>query len=103
MKILPFEATHTGTLLKDELEAMNMTQKKLAEVIGVKPSFLNEIIKGKRAVTADIALLLEKALGISADYWLKFQTQYELDKARIKEKNIIRIKQIEQNLEAVYG
>ncbi len=103
MKILPFEATHTGTLLKDELEAMNMTQKKLAEIIGVKPSFLNEIIKGKRAVTADIALLLEKALGISADYWLKFQTQYELDKARIKEKNIIRIKQIEQNLEAVYG
>lgn len=102
-KILPFEPTHTGVLLKDELEAINMTQKKLAEIIGVKPSFLNEIIKGKRSVTADMALLLEKALGISADYWLKFQAQYEIDTARIKEKNIIRIKQIEHNLQVIYG
>ena len=59
--LLPFEATHPGTLIKDELEVRDdLTQKELAILLGVKPSFLNEIIKGKRPVTADIALLLEK-------------------------------------------
>ena len=58
-------------------------------------SFLNEVIKGKRPVTADLAELLEKILDIPADYWMKFQSQYEIDKARIKEKNILKIKNIE--------
>lgn len=95
-KILPFEATHPGTLIRDEIEVRSgLTQKELAKELGVKPSFLNEVIKGKRPVTADLAVLLEKILNIPADYWLKFQSQYELDKARIKEKNIRRLKNIE--------
>lgn len=94
---IPFEATHPGTLIRDELDARgDFTQRELALLLGVKPSFLNEIINGKRPVTADIAVLLETALGISADYWMKFQMQYEIDSARIKEKNILKIKQIEQ-------
>ncbi len=94
--IVPFEATHPGVLIKDELEARNdINQKDLAKELGVKPSFLNEIIKGKRPVTADFAVVLEKIFGIPADYWMKFQTQYEIDKARIKQKNIDKIKNIE--------
>jgi HTH-type transcriptional regulator/antitoxin HigA len=94
--ILPFEATHPGILIKDELDVRNdLKQKDLAKELGVKPSFLNEIIKGKRPVTADIAVLLEKVLEIPADYWMKFQSQYEIDKARIKEKNIARLRNIE--------
>ncbi len=94
--LIPFEATHPGTLIKDELEVRrDISQKDLAVLLGVQPSFLNEIIKGKRPVTADIAILLEKALGISADYWMKFQSQYEIDCAKIKEKNIAKIKLIE--------
>jgi len=94
--IIPFEATHPGTLIKDELEVRDeITQKDLATLLGIKPSFLNEIIKGKRPVTANMAVLLEKALGISADYWMKFQSQYEIDIAKIKEKNINKIKLIE--------
>lgn len=94
--IVPFEATHPGILIKDELEArVGIKQKDLAELLGVKPSFLNEIIKGKRPITADLAILLEKALDIPADYWMKFQSQYEIDCARIKEKNIDKIKLIE--------
>lgn len=94
--ITPFEATHPGFLIKDELEVRNdLTQKDLAVLLGVKPSFLNEIINGKRPVTADIAILLEKALGISADYWMKFQSQYEIDCAKMKEKNIEKIHLIE--------
>ena len=75
--IIPFEATYPGTLIKDELDARD------------------DIIKGKRPVTADIAILLEKVFGISADYWMKFQSQYEIDTAKIKEKNINKIKLIE--------
>ena len=88
--LIPFEATHPGTLIKDELEVRDdLTQKDLAILLGVKPSFLNEIVKGKRSITADIAILLEKSLGIPADYWMKFQSQYEIDSAKIKEKNIV--------------
>lgn len=94
--LIPFEATHPGTLIKDELEVRDdITQKDLAVLLGVQPSFLNEIIKGKRPVTADIALLLEKSLEIPADYWMKFQSQYEIDSAKIKQKNIAKIKLIE--------
>ena len=86
-KLVPFEATHPGTLIKDELDFRDdIKQKDLAKEMGVKPSFLNEIIKGKRPITADCAVILEKILGIPADYWMRFQSQYEIDKARIKEK-----------------
>jgi HTH-type transcriptional regulator/antitoxin HigA len=93
---IPFEATHPGVLIKDELEFRDtIKQKDLAQLLGVKPSFLNEIIKGKRPITADLAIVLEKILEIPADYWMKFQSQYEIDCARIKEKNINKIKLIE--------
>ncbi|WP_313375038.1 HigA family addiction module antitoxin [Chishuiella sp.] len=95
-ELIPHSATHPGVLIADELEVRDdINQKELAHLLGVKTSFLNEIIKGKRPITADTALLLEKALGIPADFWLKFQTQYDLDVARIKEKNIEKVKNIE--------
>lgn len=94
--LTPAKATHPGVLIKDELDATpDLNQRILAKELDVKPSFLNEIIKGKRPVTADIAILLEKILGISADYWMKFQSQYEIDKARVKEKNIKKVRNIE--------
>ena len=89
------KATHPGILIKDELdEYSDMDQKKLAEKLKVKPSYLNEVINGKRPVKADLAILLEKVLGISADYWMRFQSQYELDKARSKPKNIRKLKEV---------
>tara|TARA_R110000868_G_scaffold182711_3_gene423764 strand:+ start:1825 stop:2919 length:1095 start_codon:yes stop_codon:yes gene_type:complete len=94
--LTPAQATHPGILIKDELDATpDLNQRKLAKELDVQPSFLNEIIKGKRPVTADIAILLEKVLGISADYWMKFQSQYEIDKARVKQKNIRKVRNIE--------
>lgn len=94
--LTPAQATHPGVLIKDELDATpNLNQRILAKELDVQPSFLNEIVKGKRPVTADIAILLEKILGISADYWMKFQSQYEIDKARVKQKNIKKIRNIE--------
>lgn len=79
---ISFEPTHPGTLIRDELEVRpEIKQKELAKKLGVKASFLNEVIKGKRPITADLAVLLEKALDIPADYWMWFQAQYEMDKA----------------------
>lgn len=93
---VPYQATHPGILIADELEARDdLNQKELAHLMGVSSTFLNEIIKGKRPVTADTALVLEKALGIPADFWLKFQSQHDLDVARIKEKNVKKVQNIE--------
>ena len=76
--LTPFEPTHPGELIKDELEAGNITQAKLAESIGVKPSLLNEIIKGKRGINTEMALLIEAALNIPADLLLNLQADYNM-------------------------
>jgi len=87
----PYKSTHPGEVLLDELKARDIRQKEFAAEIGMQPTMLNEVIKGKRSVTADIALLLEKALNIPADFWLQFQNQYELDQARISDTNKIQV------------
>ena len=59
-----------------------MTQAKLAEQIGVSPSLLNEVINGKRGVNTELALLLEAALGISANMFLQLQADYNMQVAK---------------------
>ena len=81
--LIPFEPTHPGELIKDELEANCLTQAKLAESIGVKPSLLNEIIKGKKGVNAEIALLIEAALNIPVDLLLNLQSDYNMQMAML--------------------
>lgn len=93
--IIPSIATHPGVILADEIEANEYSQIDFANLIGLKRSQLNEIIKGKRNINAELALLLEKALGIDADFWLETQKNYDLDKARIEAKNKLRLEAIE--------
>lgn len=69
-------AIHPGEMIKDEIEFRGISQKALAAKIGLPPSVLNEVLNGKRAVTTEYALLLEAALGIEADIWLKLQSDY---------------------------
>lgn len=76
---------HPGEILmEDFLEEMGITQHKLAVTIGVPPRRINEIVHGKRAVTADTALRLAKFFGMSPQFWLGLQTQYDLDVAEDK-------------------
>ena len=82
----PFIATHPGELIKDELKERNMTQKELSELTGIKPSVLSETINGKRSVSLNVAVALEKALNIPAEFWMNLQTQYDLDSAQIAER-----------------
>ena len=69
--------------MEDFIEGFGITQNKLAVAIGVPPRRINEIVHGKRAVTADTALRLGKYFyfGVSAQFWLNLQTQYDLDVA----------------------
>lgn len=71
------------------MKVRKISQLKMAKEVAVQPSFLNEVIKGKRSVHAHLAIALESALGISAEYWLRLQMQYDLSKARaeLKQKN----------------
>lgn len=75
-------ASHPGTLLAEEMEAREMTQKALAEALGWAPRRVGEIIRGHRPVTAEVALDLERVLGASARMWLRLQMTYDLAQAR---------------------
>ena len=99
--INPFEPTHPGELIRDELEARNLSQAKLANQIGVSPSLLNEVINGKRAVNTELALLLEAALGIEAELFLKLQSVYNMQIAKSDSsfmERLAKIRKITANL-----
>jgi|SRR5687768_3564595 antitoxin HigA-1 len=73
---------HPGKVLGEELEARGISQKDFAALLDVRPSHLNELIKGKRHVSAIIAIKLEKHLGIKATFWMRVQVDYDLKVAR---------------------
>jgi len=73
---------HPGEVLREEfLVPMGLSQSRVALSIGVHPRRINEIVHGKRAVTADTALRLAKFFGTSAKFWLGLQADYDLDVA----------------------
>ncbi len=73
---------HPGeVLLEDFLKPMELSQNRLALSIGVHPRRINEIVLGKRGISADTALRLAKFFGTSPDVWLGLQKDYELDVA----------------------
>ncbi len=92
--ITPFEPTHPGELIRDELESLNMTQAKLAGQIGVSSSLLNEVINGKRGISTELALLLEAAIGVPADVWLRLQTDYNMHVAKSDKSFMDKLAQI---------
>lgn len=83
-KFNPNYAIHPGELLQDEIEALGLTQKEVAEIAGVSKTIINEIIKGKRNINAEIAVRLEDVLESPAKFWLKAQMLYDETVARIK-------------------
>ncbi|PKQ36425.1 MAG: addiction module antidote protein, HigA family [Actinobacteria bacterium HGW-Actinobacteria-11] len=73
---------HPGeVLMEDFIKGFEITQNKLAVAIGVPPRRINEIVHGKRGISADTALRLARYFGVSAQFWLNLQTRYELDLA----------------------
>lgn len=83
---IALSADHPGEILKCELEARGMSQKDLAEAIGKATPIINDIIKGRRDINVEIAVLLEMTLdNISAETWLNWQNAYDLQKIREQE------------------
>ena len=74
---------HPGeVLMEDFVEGFGITQHKLAVSIGVPPRRINEIVHGKRAITADTALRLGRYFGVEPQLWLNLQSRYELELAQ---------------------
>jgi len=71
-------AIHPGRFLKEILDEMDISQAALARAIGVSPMRVSFLMRGERPVTAELALLLAKALGQSPQYWLNLQSIYDL-------------------------
>lgn len=75
--------THPGEMLLEEfVRPLGLTQTALAFRLGISFPRLNEIIKGHRSVTTDTALRFERVLGLSAEFWLGLQTDWDLWHAR---------------------
>ncbi|MGE3921018.1 MAG: HigA family addiction module antitoxin [Gammaproteobacteria bacterium] len=74
---------HPGEILNEEfLKPMEISQNKLARDIDVPPRRINEIVHGKRSITADTDLRFSKALGTSEGFWLGLQADYDLEARR---------------------
>lgn len=79
-EVMSSELIHPGEMIKDEIMARGLTQKKLAQQMGVSYTVFNEILNGKRPVTTEYALMLEAALGTNANIWLGLQADYNMQK-----------------------
>ena len=78
-KLPPF---HLGEILIEEfLKPMGISQYRLAKDISVPPRRINEIVRGKRSISADTALRLGRFFGISLQFWLNLQTRFDLEVA----------------------
>ena len=78
-----FDPVHPGVVLaEDFLKEMEITQYRLAKGIAVPPRRINEIVQGKRSITADTALRLGKYFGVSPELWINLQVDYDLRVAK---------------------
>ncbi len=78
------ENVHPGEILLEEfLQPLGISQNKLARSMKVSPRRVNEIVHGKRAITADTAIRLSLVLGTTAQFWTNLQAAYDLEEAEI--------------------
>ena len=78
------EPIHPGVHLADILTELGITQYRLAKTIDVPQIRIHDIVHCRRSITADTALRIGKALGMTPDFWLNLQRRYDLDVARAK-------------------
>ena len=73
---------HPGEHLAEILEELGISQYRLAKAIGVPPIRISEIVRRRRSITADTALRVGRALGMTPEFWLNLQKMYDLELAR---------------------
>ena len=92
---------HPGEMIKDEIIARGLTQKDLAQKMGVSYTVFNEILNGKRPVTTEYALLLEAALGTDANIWLGLQADYNMQKVK-QDRSFMKRLEVIRKIAAVF-
>ena len=103
--IRKFAPGHPGEILLEEfLTPMGISQYKLAKDINVHPRRINEIIHGKRSISADTALRLSRYFGLSERFWLNLQARYDLeiekDRLRGRLENEVKVLAVRQTVHA---
>ncbi|MGA3307481.1 MAG: HigA family addiction module antitoxin [Xanthobacteraceae bacterium] len=86
---------HPGRLVRDEIEELGLTVAEAAKGLGMSRQQLHRVLNGKCAISAEMAVRLERAIGSSADAWLRMQTSYDL--AQIRSRGI-RVRRLERKV-----
>jgi addiction module HigA family antidote len=76
---LKFAPVHPGEILKDAFDAAGLSQSALAAHVGVTQSKVNDICRGRRGLSLEMAVRLGRAFGLNTELWYNLQKQYELD------------------------
>lgn len=92
--LTPAFPTHPGEILKDEIEFRGISQRKLAEQMGLGYSVLNEILNARRPMTEKTALLFEAALGVEAESLMRLQLKYNMQTTRKDQTFMERLAQV---------
>lgn len=92
--LTPFQPTHPGEILKEEVEYRGISQRKLALQMGMSYTVINEILNGRRPLTEANAMLFEAALGVDADMLMRLQLKFNMQVARKDKKLIDRFNEI---------
>ena len=100
-KMTPYEPTHPGEVIKDEIEYRGISQRALAMQIGVSYTQLNEVLNGKRPLNTEMALLIGAAIGVDAEPLLAMQTRYDMITVKNNKRFISRLNSI-RNIAAVF-
>lgn len=80
-------STHPGVILNEEfLIPLGLTQSEFAKHLGVPFQRINEIVRGKRGITAETAWLFSQAFGTTAEFWMNLQSAHDLTRNRIERK-----------------
>ncbi len=92
--LTPAYPTHPGEVVKDEIEYRKISQRKLAEQMGISYKALNDILNGRRPMTTATAMMLEAALGVPADSLMRLQLRYNMQQATRDKSFMERLNQI---------
>ena len=89
-----YTPTHPGEVLKDEIEHRKISQRRLAEQMGISYKVLNDLLNGRRPLTTTTAMMLEAALDIPADSLMRLQLKYNMQQANNDRSFMERLNQI---------
>ena len=87
---------HPGELIKEELQARNLTQKYFSRVTGIPYTLFNDVLNGRRPVSTELALTIEAAMGISAEMLVNIQTRYNMQLARRDEGKAKHLRELQK-------